>query len=185
MTVLLLTLGFVVGTACAALLARAGRARRRDELKSISVDVLAQTGDSLARRLRRLQRRPRRSAPRGEMARRSEEIKGSWRPCRRSSADGERDRPPGARAPPGPRRARADGAHARRRRRHAAPGDRQPRLGAEAAFHARLVGRDPAAQRGRDGRHGRPLRLPRAAHDRRRRRRCCARTCSCACRAAS
>ena len=70
-----------------------------------------------------------------------------------------------ARAPPGPGRARADGAPAGRRRRHAAPGDRQPRLGAEAAHHARLLGRDPAAQRGRDGGHGLALRLRRAEHD--------------------
>ena len=51
------------------------RRRLRDELKSLSVDVLAQTGDSLARRLED-QRRAEQERAAGEMARRSEEIKG-------------------------------------------------------------------------------------------------------------
>ena len=51
------------------------RERMRDELKSISVDVLAQTGESLARRLED-QRRAEEERAAGEMARRSEEIKG-------------------------------------------------------------------------------------------------------------
>src|SRR3989440_12266658 len=55
------------------------RQRLRDELKSLSVDVLAQTGDSLARRLED-QRRAEQERAAGEMARRSEEIKGLVRP---------------------------------------------------------------------------------------------------------
>jgi DNA recombination protein RmuC len=55
------------------------RERVRDELKSISVDVLAQTGESLARRLED-QRRAEQERAAGEMARRSEEIKGLMAP---------------------------------------------------------------------------------------------------------
>jgi DNA recombination protein RmuC len=85
-TVLLLVLGALLGSLGAVLLARQrrrdeeqqserDRARVRDELKSISVDVLAQTGDSLARRLED-QRRVEEERAAGELARRSEEIKG-------------------------------------------------------------------------------------------------------------
>src|SRR5438445_10227972 len=55
------------------------RERMRDELKSISVDVLAQTGDSLAQRLEH-QRRAEQERAAGEMASRAEEIKGLMRP---------------------------------------------------------------------------------------------------------
>ena len=51
MSVLLFVLGLLLGAAGATLLARPNRARMRDELKSISVDVLQQTSDSLAQRL--------------------------------------------------------------------------------------------------------------------------------------
>jgi DNA recombination protein RmuC len=51
----------------------------RDELKSISVDVLAQTGDSLAQRLAE-QRVAEQERTSGEMARRAEEFKGLVRP---------------------------------------------------------------------------------------------------------
>jgi len=51
------------------------RERMRDELKSISLDVLARTGESLAARLED-QRRAEQERASGEMARRSEEIKG-------------------------------------------------------------------------------------------------------------
>jgi DNA recombination protein RmuC len=51
------------------------RAHMRDELKAISVDVLAQTGESLARRVED-QRRAEQERAAGEMATRSEEIKG-------------------------------------------------------------------------------------------------------------
>ncbi len=75
MSILLLILGIALGAGCAALLLRANRSRMRDELKAISVDVLAQTGDSLAQRLVD-QRRVEEERASGEMARRSEEIKG-------------------------------------------------------------------------------------------------------------
>ncbi|HEX5852864.1 MAG TPA: hypothetical protein VFY36_07220, partial [Solirubrobacteraceae bacterium] len=50
-SVLLLIVGVLLGGACASVLMRANRERMRDELKAISVDVLAQTGESLARRV--------------------------------------------------------------------------------------------------------------------------------------
>ena len=53
--------------------------RLRDELTSISVDVLAQTGDSLARRLEEARHAEQERAA-GEMASRAEEIKGLVRP---------------------------------------------------------------------------------------------------------
>jgi DNA recombination protein RmuC len=79
MGILLLIVGLLLGAAVAAALARPRRGRVRDELKSISVDVLAQTGDSLAQRLteQRLAEQERTS---GEMARRAEEFKGLVRP---------------------------------------------------------------------------------------------------------
>jgi DNA recombination protein RmuC len=101
MSVLLLAVGLLLGAACAALLVRPNRERMRDELKSISVDVLQQTGDSLAQRLaeqRRVEeersagetaRREERAAAEmaqreerasGEMARRAEELKGVMGP---------------------------------------------------------------------------------------------------------
>jgi DNA recombination protein RmuC len=79
MSVLLLILGILLGAACAVALARPNRQRMRDELKSISVDVLAQTGDSLAQRLAD-QRRAEEERSTGEMAKRAEEIKGMVAP---------------------------------------------------------------------------------------------------------
>jgi DNA recombination protein RmuC len=79
MSVLLLILGVLLGAACAVALVRPNRQRMRDELKSISVDVLAQTGDSLAQRLAD-QRRAEEERSSGEMARRAEEIKGLVHP---------------------------------------------------------------------------------------------------------
>jgi len=77
MAVLLLIVGVLLGGACAIAFVRArpDRERMRDELKAISVDVLAQTGDSLAQRLTD-QRRAEEERASGEMARRTEEIKG-------------------------------------------------------------------------------------------------------------
>src|SRR5438128_8440308 len=86
MTVALLIGALLLGAACAAALARwrkerrgaerlAERQRVRDELKSLSVDVLAQTGDALARRLEEGRRAEQERAS-GEMASRAEEIKG-------------------------------------------------------------------------------------------------------------
>jgi DNA recombination protein RmuC len=75
MSAMLLILGLLLGAACAAAFARTSGRRMRDELKSISLDVLAQTGDSLARRLAE-QRRAEQELADGEMARRAEEFKG-------------------------------------------------------------------------------------------------------------
>src|SRR5271167_1647641 len=51
MDIVLLIVGVLLGAACAALLVRPNRGRMRDELTAISVDVLAQTGESLAQRV--------------------------------------------------------------------------------------------------------------------------------------
>jgi DNA recombination protein RmuC len=75
MSILLLILGLAVGAACALIFARPNRERMRDELKSISVDVLAQTGDSLAQRLAD-QRRVEEERASGEMAMRAQQLKG-------------------------------------------------------------------------------------------------------------
>ena len=81
MAVLLLIVGVLLGGACAIAFVRVkpDRERMRDELKAISVDVLAQTGDSLAQRLAD-QRRTEEERASGEMARRAEEIKGLMTP---------------------------------------------------------------------------------------------------------
>jgi len=75
MNVILLIVGVLLGAGCAVLLVRASGDRRRAELRSISVDVLAQTGESLAQRLAD-QRRLEEQRASGEMTRRAEEIKG-------------------------------------------------------------------------------------------------------------
>ncbi len=77
MSVLLLIVGVLLGGACAIAFVRVSpnRERMRDELKAISVDVLSQTGDSLAQRLAD-QRRAEEERASGEMARRAEEMKG-------------------------------------------------------------------------------------------------------------
>jgi DNA recombination protein RmuC len=74
-SVLLLIVGVLLGAACAAALARPNRERMRGELKAISVDVLAQTGESLAQRIAD-QRRAEEERASGEMSRRAEEMKG-------------------------------------------------------------------------------------------------------------
>lgn len=80
-SILLLIVGILLGGACAIAFVRPNRARMRDELKSISVDVLAQTGESLAQRLAD-QRRVEAERSSGEMAMRAEEIKGIVGPVR-------------------------------------------------------------------------------------------------------
>ena len=69
-----LLLGLILGAAGAAAAIRPNRERLRDELKSVSADVLAQTGDSLAQRLTEARRVEEQRAA-GEMALRSEELK--------------------------------------------------------------------------------------------------------------
>jgi DNA recombination protein RmuC len=79
MSILLLILGLAVGAACALAFARPNRQRVRDELKSISADVLAQTGDSLAQRLAD-QRQIEQERASGEMATRAREFRGLVEP---------------------------------------------------------------------------------------------------------
>ena len=78
-SILLLIVGALAGAAIAVLLTRRNQERMRDELKSISVDVLAQTGDALAQRVAESRRAEEERAA-GEMARRAEEIKGMVAP---------------------------------------------------------------------------------------------------------
>src|SRR3979411_1923207 len=89
-TVALVILAVLLAAACAVALARRRESQRgvarleerqrlRDELTSISVDVLAQPGDSRARRLEEARRAEQERAA-GEMASRAEEIKGLVRP---------------------------------------------------------------------------------------------------------
>jgi DNA recombination protein RmuC len=80
MSVLLLVIGVLLGGACvAALQRRAAHGREgerlREEMKAISLDVLKQTGDSLAQSVEHARRAEQERAS-GEMARRAEEIKG-------------------------------------------------------------------------------------------------------------
>ncbi len=75
LSVLLLIVGVLLGAACAAASTHRSRERVRDELTAISVDVLAQTGESLAQRVAEA-RHVEEERAQGEMARRAEEIKG-------------------------------------------------------------------------------------------------------------
>jgi DNA recombination protein RmuC len=90
MTALLVIIALLIGAALATVLARRrdgqlsterlmDRQRLRDELRSLSVDVLAQTGDALAQRVEE-GRRVEHERAAGEMASRAEEIKGLMRP---------------------------------------------------------------------------------------------------------
>jgi DNA recombination protein RmuC len=79
MSILFLVIGALAGAACAALALRRSRERMHEELKAISVDVLAQTGESLAQRVADARRAEEERAA-GEMSRRAEEIKGVVKP---------------------------------------------------------------------------------------------------------
>jgi DNA recombination protein RmuC len=79
LSVLLLIVAVLLAAACARAVLKANRERRRNELRSISVDVLRETGDSLAQRLEQVRRTEEERAA-GEMSRRAEEIKGIVRP---------------------------------------------------------------------------------------------------------
>lgn len=85
MFVLVAILGLAVGAFGGAIIAavysRRSRERLRSEMTAISADVLKQTGDSLAQRLAD-QRRAEEERAAGEMARRSEEIKGLVAPVK-------------------------------------------------------------------------------------------------------
>jgi DNA recombination protein RmuC len=74
-SVVLLILGALAGGALAAAFLRRDRERMSEELKAISLEVLARTGDSLAQRVGESRRAEEERAT-GEMARRAEEIKG-------------------------------------------------------------------------------------------------------------
>src|SRR5262249_12453685 len=84
MNVVLLIVVLLLAAACAVAfvlvqLRAANRERLRDQLKAISLDVLQQTGDSLAHRLAE-QRRAEEERAAGEMAKRTEQIKGLVQP---------------------------------------------------------------------------------------------------------
>ena len=72
-------LGLLLGAACFAALTRHSRERTREQLTAISVDVLSQTGESLAQRVAEARRAEEERAA-GEMARRAEEMKGIVKP---------------------------------------------------------------------------------------------------------
>ncbi len=161
------------------------RERLRDELKAISLDVLQQTGDSLAQRMTEARRAEEERAA-GEMARRAEELKGLVGPVqeklgRMESEIGrlERER----------RQAQGELAQMVRSLGEGVGSLRQETGNLVSALrrpeHARLLGRDPAAQRRRDGGDGLPLRLRRADPRSRPARARCDPTCSCACPGAS
>ena len=76
-------IGLILGAAGAAAVLRPNRERLRDELKSISADVLAQTGDSLAQRLAEARRAEEERAA-GEMALARRSSSGWWARCTRS-----------------------------------------------------------------------------------------------------
>ncbi len=81
MDILALIGGALLGGTCATLLARQSRARTREQLQAISVDVLTQTSDSLAQRVAESRRAEEERAA-AEMARRAQEIKGIVEPVR-------------------------------------------------------------------------------------------------------
>ncbi|HUB72540.1 MAG TPA: DNA recombination protein RmuC [Solirubrobacteraceae bacterium] len=81
MSALVSIAAFLLGAVVVAALARRNAERMRAELKSISVDVLAQTGESLAQRIADARRAEEERAA-GEMALRTEEIKGVVAPVR-------------------------------------------------------------------------------------------------------
>ena len=72
---LVLVFGALAGAALAAFGLRRSRARMREELATLSAEVLSRTGDSLAARMTDARRAEEERAA-GEMARRTEEIKG-------------------------------------------------------------------------------------------------------------
>src|ERR1700726_2262819 len=79
LSLLLLIVGLLLAATGVRALLKASRERRRNELRSISVDVLRETGESFAQRLEQVRRTEEERAA-GEMSRRAEEIKGIVRP---------------------------------------------------------------------------------------------------------
>jgi DNA recombination protein RmuC len=79
LTALAAVSGLVVGLVCAAVALRRGRRDAHEQLAALTNEVLARTGDSLAQRVGDARRADEERAA-GEMARRTEEIKGVVRP---------------------------------------------------------------------------------------------------------
>jgi len=75
LTAFVLVCGLLAGAALAAFVLRRSREQTRAELSSLSAEVLSRTGDSLAGRMADVRRAEEERAA-GEMARRTEEIKG-------------------------------------------------------------------------------------------------------------
>jgi DNA recombination protein RmuC len=75
MDIVLLIVGIALGAVCAALLVKPGRARMQQEMAAISADVLAQASESLSQRVSDARRAEQERAT-GEMALRTQEIKG-------------------------------------------------------------------------------------------------------------
>ena len=154
-------------------------------MAGISTQVLSQTAASLNRELASARRADAERAA-GEMGRRAAELRGLVEPMQERLGKVaeqiellERERREAQGTMGEMVRSLGEGLAGLRSETGNLVGALQPPVG------ARRVGRDPAAQRDRDGGDGRPLRLRRAVHARRRRRAACARTCWCGCPAAS
>jgi DNA recombination protein RmuC len=79
MSILLAIVGVLVGAACVLLLTRANRTRISEELRAASLEILSQTGSSLAQSVADANRADQERLQ-GEMARRAEEFKGLMQP---------------------------------------------------------------------------------------------------------
>jgi DNA recombination protein RmuC len=85
MTVLLAILGILLGAVLAAIVLRRDAARLREELRAVSMDVMEQTGASLARSVADSRAAEYERAA-GEMAQRTEQIKGAVAPVQEQLA---------------------------------------------------------------------------------------------------
>ncbi len=85
MTVLLAILGILLGAVLAAIVLRRDAARLREELRAVSMDVMEQTGASLARSVADARAAEQERAA-GEMAQRTEQIKGVVTPVQEQLA---------------------------------------------------------------------------------------------------
>jgi DNA recombination protein RmuC len=85
MTVLLAILGVLIGAVLAAVVLRRDTARLREELRAVSMDVMEQTGASLARSVADSRAAEQERAA-GEMAQRTEQIKGAVAPVQEQLA---------------------------------------------------------------------------------------------------
>jgi DNA recombination protein RmuC len=85
MTVLLAILGILLGAVLAAIVLRRDGARLREELRAVSMDAMEQTGASLARSVAESRATEQERAA-GEMAQRTEQIKGAVAPVQEQLA---------------------------------------------------------------------------------------------------